>query len=160
MSSGIVSIPIESAAAVHSAHGFSVSTIRLWVKLSFERHTGPPLECNCLLDSGAPLSLVPFAVHNAESFVWQPVPGPWPLALTRWLGVPCEIGEMDVWLPTTVSPHLRGPFRFIAKFALATPPSAPSNMPILLGLNFLADHLADTSFQCYAMPHAGEIVLP
>jgi hypothetical protein len=44
----------------------------------------------CWLDSGAPLSVVPFHVHNLR-LVWQPVPG----IKTTWANQPCDLGLID-----------------------------------------------------------------
>jgi hypothetical protein len=160
MATGNLSIPIQSAGVIHSAGGISITALRLWAKLRFARLAQDPLTSPCLLDTGAPLSVVPYAVHHFRSFSWQPLPGPWVPGLTNWLGVPCSVGRMDVWIPIAEAPYYRGPFSFIAKFALATPSNVPPNLPILLGLNFLADHRAETEFQCHALPQAGAILLP
>ena len=114
----------------------------------------------CLLDSGAPLSVVPWAIHQTYGFAWQPLPGPWPQGFTTWSGVPCVIGRMDMWAPVPASATLRGPLTFIAKFALATPARMPATLPVLVGLNFLADNLAETHFHCHTPPKAGSIILP
>jgi hypothetical protein len=74
--------------------------------------------------------------------------------------VPCIIARIDVWLPLPDVPFLCGPFPFIAKFAQATPKGISGYLPVLLGLNFLADLHADSGFQCHTPPHAGSIVVP
>ena len=86
---------------------------------------------------------------------------PRPLAsgLTTWFGVACTVGRMDAWVPLAGPPFLRGPFPFVAKFAHATPPHISGDLPILLGLNFLAEHRAETIFQCHTIPQA-VIALP
>ena len=160
MPTGNLSLPISSTCLTQTAGAASIVAVRLWVELCFPCSAGKTLLRKCLLDSGAPLSVVPLAIHQTYSFVWKPVPGPWPRGFTSWLGVPCAIGEMEVWAPTAPLSGLQGPFKFAAKFALATPAKATAPLPILLGLNFLADHLAETMFQCYAMPQAGSILLP
>jgi hypothetical protein len=153
-------LPISSAGTTHSASGVSIPALRLWVELAFNRHVPPPLRRKCLLDTGAPLSVIPYAIHHTHNFSWQPLPGPWPLGFTSWLGVPCSVGQIHVWIPIAEPPYLSGPWTFIAKFAQATPPNMPANLPILLGLNFLADHHAHVALQIHTGPNAGSIVLP
>jgi hypothetical protein len=67
---------------------------------------------------------------------------------------------MEAWAPVPGSSLLRGPLLFIAKFAQATPANMPATLAVLVGLNFLADHLAETTFQCHSPPQAGWITLP
>jgi hypothetical protein len=130
------------------------------VELAFARQGAPPLVRKCLLDTGAPLCVVPFAIHATRNFDWQPLTGIWPPGFMNWLGVPCTIGRIDIWIPTAAAPYLAGPWTCIAKFPQATPANVPGNLPILLGLNFLADHSATVDFQCHALPNSGSILLP
>ena len=76
------------------------------------------------------------------------------------MGVPCLVGLIDVWVPITEAPFLNGPWTCIAKFAQAHPPKMPTNLPILLGLNFLADHKAAVVIQNCSLPKPGSILLP
>jgi hypothetical protein len=160
MASGGQSLPISLAGVTHTASGITIPALRLWVELAFTRQIPPPLPRKCLLDTGAPLSVIPYAVHHTHSFSWQPLSGPWPPGFTSWLGVPCIVGLIDVWVPVAEAPFLNGPWKCIAKFAQATPANMPTNLPILLGLNFLADHQAGVSIQSYQIPNAGSIFLP
>jgi hypothetical protein len=128
--------------------------------MGFARRRDVPLRRNGLLDSGAPLCVIPYAVHHVHNFDWQPLPGPWPSGFTQWQGVPCIVGQIAVWAPIAEAPYFRGPYNFIAKFAQATPHHLPANLPILVGLNFLADHKAETAFRCHTIPQAGSIILP
>jgi hypothetical protein len=82
------------------------------------------------VDTGAPLSVVPFHVHW-QRLLWQPIPG----ITTTWSGQPCDLGRIDCWLPTQQPPYLRGLFSLLAKFARSDPPGDP--VPVLLGLEFL-----------------------
>src|SRR6266496_1634215 len=56
----------------------------------------------CWLDTGAPVSVVPFHVHH-QRLAWQPLPG----IRTTWAGQPCDLGRIDVWL-TSSSPRISG----------------------------------------------------
>jgi hypothetical protein len=105
----------------------------------------------CWLDTGAPLSVIPFHVHH-QSLNWKPIPG----IKTTWSGQVCDLGSIDVWLATTESPHLRGPFSLLAKFPRSDPPG--SLVPVLLGLEFFLSHGAE--FQLPLPPRDGSILLP
>jgi hypothetical protein len=63
----------------------------------------------CWLDTGAPLSVVPYYVHH-QRLTWQPVPG----IKTTWVGLACDLGRIDVWFATSTPPYLRGPFSLLA----------------------------------------------
>jgi hypothetical protein len=83
--------------------------------------------------------------------------------LTTWEGVPCRLGQVQVWLPVATSPIPRGPFPFVAKFPERTPRRFRVRRlvpPVILGLNFFAQHFADLSFRCHTPPQAGMIALP
>lgn len=160
MASDPSSLSITSTRDIYTAGGFTVPTIRLRIKLAFSRLADVPLGIECLLDTGAPLSVIPHAIHSNNRLAWQPLPGPWPPGLTTWLGVPCTLGRIDVWIPNHEAPLGRGPLSFVAKFAHATPPRISGALPILLGLNFLADHRAEVALQCHTIPDAGSLQLP
>lgn len=160
MASGPVPVPIAATRTIHSAAGYSIPVIRLWVELAFARRTGGSLRRDCLLDTGAPLSVVPYLIHHLHDFAWQPLPGPWPTGFMTWFGVPCVIGRMEVWAHLPHAPFLVGPLTFVAKFAQATPSHVTGPLPILLGPNFLADHQAEVTLQCHTPPNAGFLHLP
>jgi hypothetical protein len=82
------------------------------------------------LDTGAPLSVVPFDVHS-KGLDWQPVPG---VPMT-WQGIPCDLGQINVWVTDLFSGTLQGPYAMLAKFPQRDPPGKP--VPVLLGLEFL-----------------------
>jgi hypothetical protein len=105
----------------------------------------------CWLDTGAPVSVVPFHVHH-QRLTWQAIPG----VRTTWAGQPCDLGRVDVWLSTHQAPYLRGPWSLLAKFPHRDPPG--DLMPILLGLEFFLTHRA--VFEMLLPPHQGLIRLP
>jgi hypothetical protein len=157
---GNVTLPISSAGYSHIASGYTIPVLRLWVDLMLPRQAGPLLLRPCLLDTGAPLCVVPYAVHTQFGLAWQPLPGPWPKGFTTWSGIPRTVGLMAAWLTQPQPPFVRGPLAFIAKFVQATPTQAIGNIPVLLGLNFLADHGAEVAFQCHTRPQAGSVQFP
>jgi hypothetical protein len=96
---------------------------------------GAPFLEWALLDTGAPLSVIPFAVHR-QGVAWRPLPG----VATTWAGQACALGQVEIWLPDAATGVLRGPFGMLAKFATSDPPGHPP--PVLLGLEFLVTHHA------------------
>ena len=103
------------------------------------------------LDTGAPLSVLPFHVHT-NRLAWRPIPG----ITTTWSGQPCDLGRIDCWLPTHQPPYLRGPLSLLGKFARRDPPGDP--VPVLLGLEFLLAHQAELTL--LLPPQQGIIRLP
>ena len=105
----------------------------------------------CWLDTGAPVSLIPFHVHH-NRIAWQPIPG----VQTTWLGNRCELGRVEFWLATDQPAILRGPMSMLAKFARSDPPASP--VPVLLGLEFFLTHRAE--LELHLPPRDGLILLP
>jgi hypothetical protein len=132
-----VSTPVDWAITHVSISQFTFPIARLEVPLFLGAPPSSPHSPRdlCWLDTGAPLSVVPWFVHH-QRLAWQPLPG----VRTTWAGQPCDVGRIDVWLPTTTAPHLRGPFSLLAKFPQSDPPG--DLVPVLLGLEFfLANRL-------------------
>ena len=153
-------LPIEATRATHTVMGVTLAASRLWTSLAFACSGNTRFMGRCLLDTGAPLCIVPFAFHHHYDFAFRPLAGVWPTSFTTWMGIPCILGSVSVWVPDQQPPFFRGPMTFIAKFAQATPPGIAFPLPIILGLNFLEDHQAETFFQCHSSPNAGNILLP
>jgi hypothetical protein len=103
------------------------------------------------VDTGAPLSVIPFHIHNGR-LDWRPIPG---VQLT-WLGQSCDLGTIDIWLPTQETSALRGPLTLLAKFPRSDPPGSP--VPILLGLEFFLSNQAGMNL--LPPPQKSEISVP
>ena len=136
-----------------SLRAVSFPVARLVVRLYFGTEPPGPETARepCWLDTGAPLSVVPFHLHH-QRLVWQPIPG----VRTSWAGQPCDLGRIDFWLPTDQPPSLRGPLSLLAKFARSDPPGPLA--PVLLGLEFFLTHKAE--FELLLPPQDGSIRLP
>src|SRR5262249_44914371 len=104
----------------------------------------------CWLDTGAPLSVIPYRVHH-NRLAWGPAG-----ARASWLGQPCDLGHINVWLPTDQPPYLRGPVSMLAKFAPSDPPGDP--VPVLLGLEFISAQQAAASL--LTPPQPSTITMP
>jgi hypothetical protein len=121
---------------------------RLYLGAALPDPQGTPQEA--WLDTGAPLSVIPLHIHN-KGLPWQPIPG----IKTTWSGQPCDLGRIDMWLPTDQAPYLCGPFSLLAKFPQSDPPGDP--VPLLLGLEFLLTY--QTEFHLLCPPQQGTLVL-
>src|SRR5437667_10540845 len=96
--------------------------VRAWRTLGdvrFPVATGGELPCLCIVDSGAPLSVVPYSLWSGGRLSWTnwgaqlrtPSGRPLPQALT-WQGAPCVLGAVEVDL---VDANVRaGPFLMVA----------------------------------------------
>src|SRR5262249_19205390 len=145
--------PIQWLIQLVSGGALSISSARLEIEL-FLSTTLPGLRVvseQVWLDTGAPLTVIPFHVHHGRLH-WQTVPG---IRLT-WAGQICDLGTIEIWLPTQQSPALRGPLTLLAKFARSDPPGNP--VPILLGLEFFLSHRAAMNIP--PPPQTGFIQVP
>jgi hypothetical protein len=126
---------------------------RLIVRLHFLTVLGKRQEMSeeCWLDSAAPLSVIPFHVH-AHRLRWQQIPR----VQMTWLGQPCDLGQIDVWLPTEQPPYLRGPLPLLAKFPRSDLPGV--RVPVLLGLEFFLAYQAGLNLP--PPPQPGAILVP
>ena len=145
--------PVDWSIQSVSIGGLTIPVARLNIPLFLG---GPPATLHspcdlCWLDTGAPVSVVPFHVHHGR-LSWRPVPG----VSTTWAGQPCDLGHVNVWLTTEQPPTVRGPFSLLAKFPRADPPG--DLVPILLGLEFFFTHQAD--FDMVLPPKHSVIRLP
>jgi hypothetical protein len=145
--------PVEWLIQLAPVRALSFPLARLLVPLYFGTSAPGPETAKeaCWLDTGAPLSVVPFHVHN-QRLVWQPIPG----ITSTWSGQPCDLGRIDCWLAIDQPPYRRGALSLLAKFARRDPPGPP--VPVLLGLEFLLTYQAE--FQLFLPPRNGSILLP
>jgi hypothetical protein len=113
--------------------------------------TAPWIAAASWLDTGAPLSVIPFALQS-QGLAWQPLPG----VRVTWFGISCDLGHIDIWVTDLASSSQRGPLRVLAKFPHRDPPGNP--VPILLGLEFLLTHHAALNLP--SPPQNGTIQIP
>jgi hypothetical protein len=145
-------IPIDWSVQVIAVGGVAIPVGRLIVSACLRligtgRASLPEL---CWFDTGAPLSVIPFRVHN-QRLLWQSLG-----VTTTWSGQPCDLGRVDVWFSATPGVPMLGPFSLLAKFPFSDPPGDP--VPVLLGLEFLLSHRGHLSLA--PTPGKGSIQLP
>jgi hypothetical protein len=159
LETGMASSPARAASRVEwlvrsvSVSGLTLAVPRLRINLYLATaSTGPPNAAEpAWVDTGAPLSVIPFHVHQ-QGLHWQPISG----IRTTWSGQRCDLGRIDVWLPVDQPPSVRGPLSLLAKFPRSDPPGDP--VPVLLGLEFFLAHQA--AFELFPPPLDGRILLP
>jgi hypothetical protein len=147
------STPVEWSIHSVSLNTISFPVARLVVRIYLgTARPGPDtVGSPCWLDTGAPISVVPFNVHQ-QRLVWKPIPG----VNTSWAGQPCDLGHIDSWVATDQPPYLRGPMSLLAKFPRSDPPGPL--VPVLLGLEFFQEHRAE--LQLPLAPGDGSIAFP
>ena len=93
---------------------------RLWLTVQFELKNGQRFSEDCMIDTGAPLCVIPYEIHEYENLKWQCLTDPSP------------------------NEPPRGPFNMYAKF-----PRAPVRgfRHLLVGTNFFADNQGEAFFQ-------------
>ncbi len=151
-------IVFKSAQSAVLLPSYDVLVRRLWVAVHFAKRApaGRILEL-CLLDTGAPLCVIPFEVHGdqANELSWEPLNDPSGPPVTTYLGIGCDIGRASVWLPNA-SPPAHDSLGMIAKFPRG--PIPKPNLPlILIGLNFFDDNLAGAAFSYRQVGSRGSI---
>jgi hypothetical protein len=135
-----------------NAQAGHLNIVRLWTDIFFSCQ--PPLSphpLECLLDTGAPLSVIPYDVWHLQGLAWDPVHRKNPSAPSgirdeRFQSIPCDLGRIDVWLPHDGNGlDLQGPYRMHAKFARFADPSLPYT---IVGMDFFSRHAAELQFRC------------
>jgi hypothetical protein len=157
-----VNVPIELTSSFVVIDSVRLVARRLWVAVEFERRDGSRVLRDGLIDTGAPVSVIPFSIHRAQDLAWRQVSETGAPPASRWFDAECDFGYLDVWLP---APDARaaGPLMLLAKFPRETPRVFQKQrppVPVLLGLNFFAALRADVHFQCYRDSDAGAIDIP
>ena len=146
-------VPIEWEIQTKLVVGMTLPIARLVVAILLPKDDSsqPHAPIRSWLDSGAPISVVPFSVQ-LRGLNWQPVPG----VQTTWCGVPSDLGHIDIWLRLPVGAPPAGPFRMLAKFPRSDPPGPA--VPVLLGLEFLLAHRAAAAL--LTPPQPSSLMLP
>lgn len=139
-------------AAYKTDQGTSLILFRPYATLGFPDRAGRLVHVRCLIDTGSPLSVVPYDVWKHRNLDWTSVSktlhGQSRISALKWQGVSCDLGRARV--------DLFGARKLEAKFALG--PAAP--IDIILGLNFLVDNDLEIHLQGAAAKLSGNLTLP
>src|SRR5262249_14017991 len=122
-----------------------IARLRTEVSLPTTRLRFPRITEWGWLDTGAPLSMIPFPAQT-QSLIWRPLPG----VRTTWAGQPCDVGHIDIWLPDLASSALRAPFSLLPKLPHRDPPRAPA--ATLLGRELQIARHADLALLSHPQP--------
>ena len=121
---------------------------RAYADVRFETVGGNQAPFPCIVDSGAPFSVIPFSLWSGRNLnydnrgdVLYPLgssqSAPEPL---EWRGIRCFVGRTYVHLVDANQSTIAGPFILEGKFATISHPDANIEKIAVLGLNFLEDN--------------------
>jgi hypothetical protein len=123
-----------------------VSAWRAQADVLFVTPVGAPVSFSCILDPGAPFSVIPFSLWHDRNLQWTRLGQ----QLTRlgsqtpealdWQRVACFLGDTPVHLIDMQSRVQAGPLLVIAKFVRQRLPDLRLEGIALLGMNFLTDN--------------------
>lgn len=124
----------------------AVNAWRTFGDARFETLSGFRTPFSCIVDTGAPFTVMPFSLWHDRQLRWLPLGS----SLTRqgkpdataldWQGVPCTLGLVDLFLVDALSGVEAGPFMAVGKSAQQRHARAELETIALLGLNFLTDN--------------------
>jgi hypothetical protein len=136
---------VEKVVEFQTDLGVVARAWRCYVVLEFTDGAGNNFRYPCMVDSGAPFSVVPFFLWHDRNLAWQLLGNhffsggqPDVTALT-WQGVPCQFGETQVRLLDEQTGTRSTLLTLRAKFATAK--VAPNlEKEALVGNNFIVDN--------------------
>jgi hypothetical protein len=133
---------IEQTVDFHTDQGILVRAVRSCVELELVTADGSTVGRLALVDSGAPLSVLPYTLWHEQGIAWQALGNtlfrddkPDPAALT-WRGIPCQLGETQVRIVDWAKEVRSSPLRLRAKLPLRKGASNWESQTIL-GFDFL-----------------------
>lgn len=160
-------IPLQvRTVAYRSDQQVLVEARRVYARTHFISQNGAEVYFRSIVDSGAPLSVLPYSLWHQQSLRWTRLGG---ATLTRvglpateqlvWQGTPCELGETTVFLLDLASGVQTGPHRVVGKF-VQQPVSGESETTALLGLNFLVDNAIRHALEGTGSSLSASLVVP
>jgi len=123
----------------------AVSARRVFVEPRFVTTTGMRVPYRCILDTGAPFSVLPYTLWHGRNLQWNFLgtqlskQGNHLPEKLDWHGVPCTLAETSAHLIDSQG-ALLGPFLTVAKLASRRQPTTQLESMALFGMNFLADN--------------------
>lgn len=129
-----------------SEQDVTVSAWRTCADALFPTPGGPTVPFSCIVDTGAPFSVLPYSLWHDRTLSWTPrgrrlarqggqVSDP-----LKWQGEDCSLGDTSLSLVDRRTSAQTGPFLLVAKFVDRRLPDPRLEMIAVLGMNFLADN--------------------
>ncbi len=126
-----------------------------WTCYSTPRHTWR-IRCDYLLATGQPLSVIPPTIRENLHVVIKTVSG-WKGQVPTWLGIPCTIGRVTVWLPVEENP---GQYRDFSLVVLLPKRDVDGAPPFIhLGTQFLLEYQAKVILDG-SPSRSGQLIIP
>lgn len=119
---------------------------RVRALVDFEALDGSLVSYSCLVDSGAPVCVIPYSLWHDRNLKWTLLGtqltqnGVVVAKALQWLGVDCHLCATRVHLVNLTNQTRVGPFLVIGKFAQARLPRAEIEGTSVLGVNFLTEN--------------------
>ena len=143
-----------------------VQALRVYARSHFVAQSGLQVYFRSIVDTGAPLSVVPYSLWHGQSLRWNRLGGQ---VLTRagqtvsetllWQNVPCVLGETSVFLMDLALGVQTGPHRVVGKF-VEQPVAGEFEKTAVLGLNFLKDNRIRLVLEGTGLSLTGHLAVP
>jgi hypothetical protein len=136
---------VEKVVEFQTDLGVLARAWRCYVVLEFTDGAGNNFRYQCMVDSGAPFSVVPFSLWHDQNLAWQLLgshffsAGQPDVAALTWQGVPCQFGETRVRLLDEQAGVRSAPLSLRGKFPVALIPS-PVEQEAILGNDFVIEN--------------------
>jgi hypothetical protein len=129
-----------------SEQNVAVSAWRACADALFLTPSGGTIPFSCIVDTGAPFSVLPYSLWHDRNLAWTPrgrrltpqggqVSDP-----LKWQGEDCSLGDTSVSLIDRQTSVQTGPFLLVAKFVDRPLTDARLEVIAVLGMSFLADN--------------------
>lgn len=149
--------------------GYHLRGWRTQANVQFVTLGGARIPFWCILDTGAPVSILPYSLWSGRNLHWNNVGNQLldssgqavPDALS-WMGLPCDLGETSVYLVDVAAGLRTGPHLLVAKFVRQPFPTHQGKLEkfALLGQNFLVDNHINFSTESSAAGLTAHFAVP
>lgn len=145
-----------------------VSAWRAYVEIYFSTKLNAFAPFACIIDSGAPFSVIPYSFWQTYRVIWNPLGqqlahqnGTAAPNSLRWQDVSCTLGVSNVHiLDQYTGKKTSRQFIVVAKFADHLSQQNHINMLAILGMNFLADNGLRLELDGTGNSMAGKLIIP
>ena len=134
---------IEKVRVFRTEKAIALRACRGYVEVEFAAKSGNTFRRSAVVDLGAPFSVIPYSLWHDKDIPWQPLGAPvtgeetaQPSPLS-WFGVPCQMGDAQVWLVDAATEIRSRLLRVRAKLPSARV-SSHAEKEVILGYDFLA----------------------